>query len=107
VTDKEIKNRLSFRKPYAQWLKDNQITLKQLPEPVRVHASDHQTILNRQRAFGYTDEDLKMILEPMAGKGEELLARWEQILRWLVFQTATAPVQLLQAAFRAGYEPAD
>src|SRR5882757_7946913 len=71
VTDKEIKNRLSFRKPYAQWLKENQITLGQLPEPVRVHASDHQTILNRHRAFGYTDEDLKMILEPMAGKGEE------------------------------------
>ena len=71
VTDKEIKNRLSFRKPYAQWLKENQISLDQLPEPVRVHASDHQTILSRQRAFGYTDEDLKMILEPMAGKGEE------------------------------------
>jgi len=71
VTDREIKNRLSFRKPYAQWLKENQISLDQLPEPVRVHASDHQTILSRQRAFGYTDEDLKMVLEPMAGKGEE------------------------------------
>src|SRR5579863_8265253 len=71
IADKEIKKRLAARQPYAEWLKENQITLEQLPEPVRVHASDHATILARQRAFGYTDEDLKMIMEPMAAKGEE------------------------------------
>src|SRR3954454_7872522 len=71
ISDKEIKKRLSARQPYGDWLKENQITLDQLPEPVRVHASDHATILARQRAFGYTDEDLKMIIEPMAAKGEE------------------------------------
>src|SRR5579863_2475659 len=71
ISDKEIKKRLAARQPYAEWLKENQITLDQLPEPVRVHASDHATILARQRAFGYTDEDLKMIMEPMAAKGEE------------------------------------
>src|SRR5436305_8401823 len=71
VSDKEIKKRLSARQPYIDWLNANQITLDQLPEPTRVHASDHATILSRQRAFGYTDEDLKMIIEPMAAKGEE------------------------------------
>ena len=71
VTDKEIKQQLSYRQPYAQWLHDNQITLDQLPEPPRVHGSDHKTIVTRQRAFGYTEEDLKMLLEPMAGNGEE------------------------------------
>ena len=71
VTDKEIKQQLSYRQPYAQWLHDNQITLDQLPEPPRVHGSDHKTIMTRQRAFGYTEEDLKMLLEPMAGNGEE------------------------------------
>src|SRR5215470_14230962 len=71
ISDKEIKKQLSARQPYGEWLKENQITLDQLPEPVRVHASDHATILARQRAFGYTDEDLKMIIEPMAAKGEE------------------------------------
>src|SRR5262249_1147010 len=50
---------------------DNQITLEQLPEPHRVHGPDHTTLVSRQRAFGYTEEDLKMILEPMAGSGEE------------------------------------
>jgi glutamate synthase domain-containing protein 2/glutamate synthase domain-containing protein 1/glutamate synthase domain-containing protein 3 len=71
ISDKEIKQRLAGRQPYAEWLKENQITLEQLPEPARVHASDHATILCRQRVFGYTDEDLRMILEPMASTGEE------------------------------------
>src|SRR5437588_129445 len=71
VSDKEIKQRLASRQPYALWLQENQITMDQLPEPSRVHGSDHDTILRRQRAFGYTDEDLKMILEPMTATGEE------------------------------------
>ena len=71
VSDKEIKQRLASRQPYALWLRENQITMDQLPEPSRVHGSDHDTILRRQRAFGFTDEDLKMILEPMVVTGEE------------------------------------
>jgi glutamate synthase domain-containing protein 2/glutamate synthase domain-containing protein 1/glutamate synthase domain-containing protein 3 len=71
VSDKEIKQRLYSRQPYAQWLAENQITLDRLAEPPREHGTDHDTILCRQRAFGYTDEDLRMILAPMAEKGEE------------------------------------
>ncbi len=71
VSDKEIKERLFSRQPYAEWLQENQVTLDQLAEPSRQHGTEHDTILCRQRAFGYTDEDLKMILAPMAEKGEE------------------------------------
>jgi glutamate synthase domain-containing protein 2/glutamate synthase domain-containing protein 1/glutamate synthase domain-containing protein 3 len=71
VSDQEIKRRLASRQPYAQWLKDNQITMEQLPEPSRMHHSDPETLLRRQRAFGYSDEDVKMILGPMSAKGEE------------------------------------
>jgi glutamate synthase (NADPH) large chain len=71
VSDKEIKRELAARQPYAQWLKDNQVTIDQLPEPTRMHYSDPETLLRRQRAFGYTDEDVKMILGPMALSGEE------------------------------------
>ena len=71
ISDKEIKQRLAGRQPYGDWLKENQINLDQLPEPSRVHPSDHGTILCRQRAFGYTDEDIRIILEPMARSGEE------------------------------------
>ncbi|PYX32939.1 MAG: glutamate synthase large subunit [Acidobacteria bacterium] len=71
VSDQEIKRNLASRQPYAQWVKENQITIDQLPEPSRMHYPDAETVLRRQRAFGYTDEDVKMILGPMASAGEE------------------------------------
>ncbi len=71
VSDKEIKHELASRQPYAEWLKQNQITIDHLPEPSRMHFPDAETLLRRQRAFGYSDEDLKMILGPMAFSGEE------------------------------------
>jgi glutamate synthase domain-containing protein 2/glutamate synthase domain-containing protein 1/glutamate synthase domain-containing protein 3 len=71
IPDGEIKQRLAGRQPYAEWLKENQITLDQLPEPRRWHPTDYDSILLRQRAFGYTDEDLRMILTPMAVDGQE------------------------------------
>ena len=71
ISDEEIKKQLASRQPYAQWVKENQITLDHLPSPPRVQITDHDTILMRQRAFGYTDEDLKTILYPAALKAEE------------------------------------
>jgi glutamate synthase (NADPH) large chain len=71
ISDGEIKQKLASRRPYAEWLKENQITIDQLPEPTRMHYPDAETLLRRQRAFGYSDEDLRMILTPMASKGEE------------------------------------
>jgi glutamate synthase domain-containing protein 2/glutamate synthase domain-containing protein 1/glutamate synthase domain-containing protein 3 len=71
VADRELKARLYGRNPYQLWLKEHQITLDSLADPPREIAPDPATILRRQRAFGYTDEDLKMILAPMAEKGEE------------------------------------
>jgi glutamate synthase domain-containing protein 2/glutamate synthase domain-containing protein 1/glutamate synthase domain-containing protein 3 len=71
VSDEEIKAQLAARQPYAEWLKEYQLTLDKLPEPPRVHGSDHSTITQRQRAFGYTDEDLRMLMTPMAVNGEE------------------------------------
>jgi glutamate synthase domain-containing protein 2/glutamate synthase domain-containing protein 3 len=71
VSDREIKEQLASRNPYEQWLAENQITLDNLVEPSRVHGSDHATITMRQRAFGYTDEDLRFLMTPMAVNGEE------------------------------------
>jgi glutamate synthase domain-containing protein 2/glutamate synthase domain-containing protein 1/glutamate synthase domain-containing protein 3 len=71
ISDKEIKKRLSSRQPYGQWLADNQIKLEHLPEPAHVFGSDPESIVCRQRAFGYTDEEMKMILTPMAATGQE------------------------------------
>jgi glutamate synthase domain-containing protein 2/glutamate synthase domain-containing protein 1/glutamate synthase domain-containing protein 3 len=71
ISDRELKSRLYGRNPYQLWLKENQINLDQLAEPPREHGVDPPTLLMRQRVFGYTDEDLRMILGPMAEKGEE------------------------------------
>jgi glutamate synthase (NADPH) large chain len=71
ITDEEAKKQLAARQPYAQWLKENQITLDHLPSPTHVLPTNHETIRMRQRAFGYTDEDLKTILLPSALNGEE------------------------------------
>ncbi len=71
VPDEEIKGKLAARQPYAEWLKDHQITLDTLPEPPRVYEPDEGTLLARQRAFGYTEEDLRILLAPMAATGQE------------------------------------
>jgi glutamate synthase domain-containing protein 2/glutamate synthase domain-containing protein 1/glutamate synthase domain-containing protein 3 len=71
VPDQEIKRKLSERRPYALWLKENQTTMDDLPDPPRWHPTDFESILQRQRSFGYTHEELQLILAPMASKGQE------------------------------------
>ena len=71
VSDGEIKKQLAARQPYADWLKQQQVTIDSLPEPARVIAFNPETLLRRQRACGYSEEDLRIILAPMAAKGEE------------------------------------
>jgi glutamate synthase (NADPH) large chain len=71
IPDEEIKAQLAARQPYGEWLKEKQVTLKQLPEPPRWHPTDFESVIQRQRAFGYTEEDLKMILTPMAVGGQD------------------------------------
>jgi glutamate synthase domain-containing protein 2/glutamate synthase domain-containing protein 1/glutamate synthase domain-containing protein 3 len=73
ISDAEIKKQLAGRKPYANWLKEQQVTLDQLPEPSRVIASNPETLLRRQRAYGYSEEDLRILLTPMAVTGAEPL----------------------------------
>ncbi|HNX68484.1 MAG TPA: glutamate synthase large subunit [Candidatus Omnitrophota bacterium] len=71
IKDNEIKSAISRRKPYRRWLEENRIELKgllQVPGPVDV---DEKTLALRQRIFGYTLEDEKMILQPMAENAQE------------------------------------
>ena len=73
VPDEEIKQALSARQPYGAWIRDHQVTLDRLPAPPRWHPTELESIVQRQRAFGYTEEDLKLILKPMACDGQEPL----------------------------------
>ncbi|NTV29052.1 MAG: glutamate synthase large subunit, partial [Candidatus Omnitrophica bacterium] len=71
IDDKELKEEYARRKPYGKWLKENMVDLKDLPEPKKVQAYKERTLLERQHVFGYTQEDLKIVLKPMAENGEE------------------------------------
>jgi glutamate synthase (NADPH/NADH) large chain len=71
ISDAETKKELAARKPYGEWLQQQQITLEHLPEPSRVIASNPETLQRRQRAYGYSEEDLRMLLGPMGATGAE------------------------------------
>ncbi len=73
IRDDELKQTLAGEHPYQEWLDANMIALDHLPEPPYVHTANIETILKRQRAFGYTYEELKLLIEPMAMKGTEAI----------------------------------
>src|SRR5207247_3256276 len=64
VADEELKNRFASAQPYQHWLEENHVLLKDLPEPGFQTEPGHQTVLQRQQAFGYTFEDLRFIVGP-------------------------------------------
>jgi len=69
IADEELKKKYSSALPYQKWLEENHILLQNLPEPPHTHANDHASVLQRQQAFGYTFEDLRFIVGPMARDG--------------------------------------
>ena len=71
VADEELKKQIATEQPYKQWLKDNLVKLEDLPEAPHVHLPDHETMLLRQQAFGYTFEDLRILMVPMGQDGVE------------------------------------
>ena len=71
IDDEELKRELAGALPYADWLSTNLVPIETLPKPKQVYGSDHGTLLPRQQAFGYTHEDLKILMLPMATKGLE------------------------------------
>ncbi len=71
IDDVELKQSLAQRQPYGQWLAENVVHLEQLPEPSFVHHHEYATLLLRQQAFGYSVEDLQMLMQPMAAMGTE------------------------------------
>jgi glutamate synthase (NADPH/NADH) large chain len=72
IDDDEIKSEISALEPWGDWLEDNRINLNDLPE--REHIAHTASSVNRrQRTFGYTEEELKIMIAPMAKAGAEPL----------------------------------
>jgi glutamate synthase (ferredoxin) len=70
IADEEIKERIAAEQPYRKWLDENILDLAQIPgEPIA--EPDHESVRERQRTFGYTFEDERLLLAPMAQNGVE------------------------------------
>jgi glutamate synthase (NADPH/NADH) large chain len=72
ISDEELKQTICSQKPYGEWLNKYKIRLEELPEPrVMFTHLETEQIFKYQKAFGYTTEDLEMIIAPMAIDGKE------------------------------------
>ena len=71
VVDNEIKGRIARQKPYRRWLQQNRIELRGLFQPSKTMKIDPKTVATRLRLFGYTREELQMVIGPMAVNAQE------------------------------------
>jgi len=74
IEDEEIKNTIAGKHPYADWLHEMQFKLAELPDPEEAptqRGDNSVSLLDRQQAFGYTQEDVQFFLEPMAAQGDD------------------------------------
>ncbi len=71
IPDEELKSTLAQSHPYREWLDRTQIVLEELPTSSEAAPISNLALLDRQQAFGYTQEDLKILMTPMATTGEE------------------------------------
>ena len=73
IADEELKKKYASAHPYQKWLDKHHVLLENLPEPPQGTEPEHRKILQRQQAFGYTFEDLRFIVGPMANDGVQPL----------------------------------
>ncbi len=71
ISDNEIKSKIARQKPYRRWLDENRIELRGLFDTPKLVHSDPKTLYQKLRVFGYTREELKMIMVPMAKNAQE------------------------------------
>ena len=74
INDEEIKSQLANMRPYRQWIERLRLKLENLEAPANAGPlKSGVSLLDRQQAFGWTQEDIRMVLEPMASNGEEAI----------------------------------
>ncbi|MCG2668136.1 glutamate synthase large subunit, partial [Bradyrhizobium sp. GCM10023182] len=71
IPDDEIKAELAKSHPYKEWLERTQIVLEELPKVPTTGVRSNLSLLDRQQAFGYSQEDITILMTPMAATGEE------------------------------------
>jgi len=73
INDYELKNKISGKHPYRKWLDEYVLKLEKLPVLSPYPQTNYNTLLQRQKIFGYTFEELRKILAPMAADGQEAI----------------------------------
>ncbi len=73
IDDEELKHGLATQKPYGEWLKKKMVKLEDLPACNQLPEPDHATVTKRQVMFGYSHEDINLLMTPMGDKGEEAI----------------------------------
>ncbi|HBO69138.1 MAG TPA: glutamate synthase large subunit, partial [Deltaproteobacteria bacterium] len=71
VPDNEIKSRTSRQRPYRHWVNNNRIELRGLFLPPEIPLEEPEVLLRKQHAFGYSEEEIRMVISPMASRGQE------------------------------------
>ncbi|MGI9229279.1 MAG: glutamate synthase large subunit [Gammaproteobacteria bacterium] len=71
IDDSELKQQFVNEHPYAEWLRKHLMPIENLPDPKTIHGTDPDTLLPRQQLFGYTNEDLRVLVAPMVANGLE------------------------------------
>src|SRR5262249_12055285 len=71
VADEDQKQKIATEHPYREWLDKYMLELARVPDAPHLPEPSHQTVLQRQQAFGYTFEDLRILMSPMARDGVE------------------------------------
>ena len=71
IHDSEAKASICNDRPYGNWLKDNKVELKDLEEKYSQYTNDFSSLALRQNIFGYTREEVNMLIEPMAREAKE------------------------------------
>ena len=73
IGDEELKLSLAGRQPYGRWLKDNMVSLEELPEPSEPQPMGQDELLRLQQSFGYNIEEIRMLTSVMAENGSEAI----------------------------------
>ena len=108
IEDEEIKADLVARRPYRTWVETNRVKLGDLPRAEVDHHPNPETRFLRQQVFGYTSEDLRILIAPMIRDGKEAVGLDGRGRgAGVPVRPSAAALPLLQAALRAGDEPGD
>ena len=73
IGDEELKHKLATKQPYGQWLKDNKLSLEDLPEPADAPPMDSAELIRLQQTFGYNYEEIRLLTTVMAERGSEAI----------------------------------